>query len=174
MKILVFSDTHGRAYKIQKIIDMHKDAAAILHLGDGYGDLDHKETYGIPVYAVKGNGEDWFAYATDGVPSERLLEFDGVKLFMIHGHKHGVKYGTDRAARRAIDLGADILLFGHTHSPYENYIAEGDPIDRVSASKGLYVFTPGSLGEPRFSTPSYGIITISGGSILLSHGDGGL
>lgn len=171
MKILVFSDTHGRAYKLQNIIDMHKDASAILHLGDGYADLDHKETYGIPVYKVKGNGEEWSVYATDGVPLERTLDIGGKRIFMTHGHKFAVAYGFEYAARHAEELGADILLYGHTHSPYENFVHAGGDLGGTKAVKDLYIFNPGSLGEPRFSTPSYGLVTIKDGNILLSRGE---
>ena len=62
------------------------------------------------------------------------------------------------AARRA---GADIALFGHTHIPHEEY----DP------ESGIYLFNPGSIGEPRAGRPSYGILSLSGKNVLFSLGE---
>ena len=36
--------------------------------------------------------------------------------------------------------------------------------------KGIYLFSPGSLGEPRGNAPSYGVIEIKKGQLLLSLG----
>ena len=62
------------------------------------------------------------------------------------------------AARRA---GADIALFGHTHLVHEEY----DP------ESGIYLFNPGSIGEPREGKPSYGILSLAGENVLFSTGN---
>ena len=74
--------------------------------------------------------------------------------------------GLGSAAR---ERSADIVLFGHTHLPYEAYIASDS-----EEEKSVWLFNPGSMSKPREGKPSYGIIDIfvrSGKrSVLLSHG----
>ena len=40
MKILIFSDSHGRSANMLKAIEYHPDAETLLHLGDGTDDLN--------------------------------------------------------------------------------------------------------------------------------------
>ncbi len=82
----------------------------------------------------------------------------GKKIFLTHGDLYGVKYGTERLGYAAEERGADIVLFGHTHIPHEEYI---------SAQKPYYLFNPGSISSPSYS---YGIITLTESTVLLSHG----
>ena len=48
-------------------------------------------------------------------PSELVLEMEG-KGFVTHGHKYRVKDGLNTLYYRGLELDADIVLFGHTHS----------------------------------------------------------
>lgn len=171
MKIVVFSDSHGRSDLVEKAMSYHADADAVFHLGDGYRDLEYVKLPDVPVYSVKGNGEDWFSFSQDDTPAELEITLENVKMLLMHGHRYGVKSGFDRAARRAAEKSADILLFGHTHGAVETYIKEDEEIGGVRTEKPLYVFNPGSIGSPKFGEPSYGIITIKDGNILLSHGN---
>lgn len=171
MKILVFSDSHGRSDRLGKAFALNRDADVILHLGDGYGDLRYLKLPDIPVYAVKGNGEDWLSMRGDGVPRERFLTFEGISFLMMHGHTHAVKSGFDRAAKYAIDLGADVLLFGHTHGAVDKFIPAGSELGFGKAEKDIRIFNPGSIGEPKFGAPKFGLITIKNGSVLMSHGE---
>ncbi len=170
MEILVFSDSHGRSDRIRRVLELNKSADAIIHLGDGYRDLDHVDFPDVPLYIVKGNGEDWLTMRGDGVPRELMICSDGVNILMMHGHTFDVKHGKERAMKYAADNGADILLFGHTHSSFEKTFPAGSDIGFGKLNKDLMVFNPGSLGEPRFEEPSFGVITIRNGKIMLSHG----
>ena len=89
---------------------------------------------------------------------------------MTHGHRLGVKSGIDNAVHHAVKRRADILLYGHTHVAEERYLPEGATIGEDSLSKPLWIMNPGSLGAPRNGEPSYGLIQIQNGQILLSHG----
>jgi putative phosphoesterase len=155
MKILVFSDSHGRDEYMLKAIRMHHDAEAVIFLGDGLGDflslpIDNKSR----LY-VRGNC-DWHPdYSfTPTVDSITLLN---KKIVFLHGHTHGVKSGLGAVKSLASDMSADILLFGHTHVKMEYY------------EDGIYYFNPGTVGG-REASPSYGIITLRENGILLSHG----
>lgn len=161
-KIVVFSDLHGREDRARALVARHPDADAYLFLGDGLRDLP--ETAGIA--AVRGNCD---FYAGD-VPNERLLRFGEYTVMMMHGHTHSVKSGTERAIRYAAERGANILLYGHTHLPEERYLPEGYELEGYRLPGAMWIMNPGSLGEPRDGKPSYGLLQIRGGQLLLSHG----
>lgn len=160
MKLIVISDTHGRAdAHIERVLRLHPDRDAVLFLGDGIKDFLGLDVRNL--FAVRGNCD---FYCPDDVPTERLLTFDGVKILMMHGHTHSVKSGTARLEAYARARGADAVLYGHTHMEDERYCRAEDE------EKGIYLFNPGSLGEPRGNAPSYGVIEIKKGQLLLSLG----
>ncbi len=163
MKILVFSDSHGRFHNMKKAIDLHPDAKYILHLGDGLADLDFIDTKKHTVVKVNGNYEDAFSRNINGLPFA-LVEIENARIFMCHGHKYSVNYGMHNLYYTALENNADIALYGHTHIKHNEYM----PTER---EKGLYLFNPGSISRPRDNVySSYGIIEIQNGNILLSHG----
>ena len=160
MKLIVISDTHGRADAyIERVLRLHPDRDAVLFLGDGIRDFLGLDLRNL--FAVRGNCD---VYCLDDVPDERLLTFDGVRILMMHGHTHSVKSGTARLLAYARARGADVVLYGHTHEPIERYVRNSDE------ERGIYLFNPGSLGEPRGNAPSYGVIEIKKGQLLLSLG----
>ena len=52
MKILVISDTHKNKDRLKRVLEMHRDADAVIHLGDGYADFAGFDLGGIPLYRV--------------------------------------------------------------------------------------------------------------------------
>lgn len=50
-------------------------------------------------------------------PEVLKLTLDGVKFFLTHGHRYSVKYALDALLNAAYFAGADMVLFGHTHTP---------------------------------------------------------
>lgn len=172
MTILVISDTHGRKNRISDVLLLHKKYDALLFLGDGLRDFEYIQDDLCGFAAVKGNCDGFsFFSAEESAPTERMLCLDGVKILMMHGHSHSVKSGTDRAAAYALARGADVLLYGHTHIAENTYYPIGSNIGGAVTERPLYVFNPGSLGEPRYGAPSYGVLEIRNGSVLLSHGN---
>lgn len=164
MTILVLSDSHGNCTALQKAVDLAGNVDAIIHLGDGYRQMAHLRLPDVPVYFVLGNGEDMQMMRRDDVKRELLVDFEGIKILMMHGHTHNVKFGVDRALMHAAELEADVLLFGHTHQPYHKKHRVFD--------KEIDVFNPGSVGEPKFgSVGSFGIVTIRDGQLLFSWGE---
>jgi predicted phosphodiesterase len=99
------------------------------------------------------------------MPIYRLIDVGGYKVFMTHGHAYSVKSGYDEICREASRLGADIVLFGHTHVPTLEYIEKGSirGVDRR-----LAIFNPGSLGG--LFDGSFGNLSVGEGGFLLSHG----
>ena len=155
MKILVFSDSHGKSVNIQKALEMHSDARYLLHLGDGVADLDDIDLGDIKTYAVNGNFEDSFFYTKNGLPFQ-CIDIEGKRIFMCHGHRQKVSYGLQNLCYNALENEADIALYGHTHVKYDKYI----PFEQ----KGLHVFNPGSISLPKEGT-AHGYIVIDNGEV---------
>ena len=165
MKLLILSDTHGRSDRVIRVMKLHADADAILFLGDGISDMARSGVDIGKLFCVRGNC-DTFSFASDIYsPEELSLCFEGYNILMMHGHLHGVKSGVERATNYASAKGADILLFGHTHTPFEKYIPADPKVERP-----MYLFNPGSLGAGQGGEASYGLIQIKNGNILFSHG----
>ena len=156
MKILVFSDSHGDSLNMRRAISAHPDADAIIFLGDGLGDFFSTPKGVAAQLSVRGNC-DWEPMFTH-IPKLDSITLEGQKIVFTHGHEYGVKYGMDKITRLAEDTSANIILFGHTHNPFEHY--EG----------GIYYFNPGTIGGVYTGESTYGVITIRDNGILLSHG----
>ena len=171
MKILVFSDSHGRQQNIKKTLEYHPDAQYIFHLGDGLRDLDGLESLceGKEIRLVKGNAEDC-SLAFNSYPSALCIDVCGKRIYLCHGHRHFVKQSSFFLMESATQNNADIILFGHSHAQYCEYI----PSDTLKKERenGLYLFNPGSISLPRDGKPaSYGIIEIKEKGVLFSHGN---
>ena len=138
---------------------MHRDADLVCFLGDGLSDLSGlEEQYGIPVYAVRGNCDGFRLF--DATPEQRILEREGHRLLLNHGHRLGAKAGEGGLIAAAKAAGCDIVLFGHTHLARETYVPE----------YGIHLFNPGSAGHPREGAPSFGLLMLSGENVLFSCG----
>lgn len=170
MEILVFSDSHGKTEGMRRALRAQiKRPDLILHLGDGAGDLEYLSMRQIPSVSVRGNC-DWFTVATH-LAEERCFEEMGYKIFMTHGHRYGVKSGVRELLTRAVELGADIVLFGHTHQPYEETIPAGTVVCGVTLEHPLYLFNPGSIGRMETRNGlSFGTVTLTKNGILTAHG----
>ncbi len=161
MYALIFSDSHGKTYNMQEVIDRQTGAPnAVFFLGDGLHDLDTLESGRAELYCVRGNC-DVFAPFED---EEQTVVFDGLRIFMTHGHRYMVKSGFAVAAEKALKKGADILLFGHTHQPICILVRAGEKVGDTVAKKDLWIFNPGSVREGYFGT-----LTVKNGQVLLNN-----
>ena len=142
MKMLVFSDSHGfTATMIEAIYDNEPDC--VVFLGDIHADCNVLSRYfpTMTICEVIGNN-DW----NHELRTETAAEFGGVKFFITHGHKYGVKETLSRLALAAQEKSADIVLFGHTHNPEEIYLPRGDTRFGFEVKKDMYFMNPGSIG----------------------------
>lgn len=147
MKILVISDTHKKLNNAINLIDRVTDLDLVIHLGDHYRDAeDLQAIYNeLNFEYVAGNCD----FASENGLKERLLEINGKKILLTHGHYYQVKYGYNLVAGLLEEKKVDVVLFGHTHLPVIEYI--GDKI----------IMNPGSTSEPRRGNlPSYAILEI--------------
>ena len=170
MELLIFSDSHGRVENMSIAIDRQvKSPNAILFLGDGARDLDRLFVCDTPIWAVRGNC-DWSSsdYADK---TERLLYLEGHTLLLTHGHEWGVKGGLGALIAHAADVGADIVLFGHTHKPTLVTIPAGEQVGKTVLSRPLHLFNPGSIGMGDDGGGySFGTLTLKGETVLFGHG----
>lgn len=165
MNILVFSDSHGHGDRIEEIIRRQiTPPDAIFFLGDGLRDLAWCDLGGSPLYSVCGNCD---FYSSDTVQDEIFTELGGIKIFAAHGHRYSVKSGHITMAAKAASLGADVMLFGHTHTPVCETFNEGESLCGVKLTRKLHILNPGSIGYGR----EFGTVTVRNGVILLSHGE---
>ena len=131
MLIAVISDSHGNKDSINKIKKKINNADVVLFLGDGENDLaEITIDFTGEVFAVRGNCD-----ITGKYPEEQILEIQGKKIFICHGHRYNVKYGYNSIYYRGKEIGADIVLFGHSHIPI---IEEYD---------GIVLMNPGSISH---------------------------
>lgn len=134
MRVLVFSDSHGRVSPMADAVALYRPDVAF-HLGDVTRDGDNLRLAcpELTLYQVAGNC-DWLQ---NSCPTEGVARLAGKTVFYLHGHTVGVKSGTARAVERAQSLGADILLFGHTHRPLQARFG------------GLLAVNPGAIQDGR-------------------------
>ncbi|WP_313528114.1 metallophosphoesterase [Anaerotignum sp.] len=147
MKILVFSDSHGRIGHPKAVLEkLQQQVDMVFHLGDYDEDAValHAMFPKLPFHYVKGNND----FGSDTV-SHKLVVTQGKRFLLTHGHKQRVHYNLNTLAYWAEEQGADAVVFGHTHVPLND------------ASGRVYLFNPGSITLPREgTTPTFGIITI--------------
>lgn len=146
MKIAVISDTHGNNKDIIEGILSIDKPDMLIHLGDYVEDGENiSKILGIPVIIVSGNGDYGSIYDED-----RLVEVKGRKIFLTHGHRYGVARNIDNIYYKAMELEADIALFGHTHIPV-NIVYDH-----------IVIMNPGSPSFPRdrSNVKTFGIIEI--------------
>lgn len=162
---LVASDTHGRADCLFEAF-LRARPDGVLFLGDGLRDLSILPC-DIALRTVRGNC-DWTT-RTDA-PPVRVEDIAGYRIYMTHGHLQGVKHSLDSAIADAAAAGADVLLYGHTHVPYEKTYSVGALIGKTVLEKDLLVLCPGSLGHPLDAHPTFATLTLAEGGVLAGFG----
>ena len=145
MLIAVVSDTHRSSKYIKLAKELIKDADILIHLGDNVDDVEELERdFKGVVYAVAGNCDYSREY-----PKENVIEITGKKIFFTHGDLYGVKSSINNIYYRGKELGADIVLFGHTHQHI------------IEKENGMILMNPGSISLPRFKGRYVGFIDIN-------------
>jgi uncharacterized protein len=148
MKILVISDTHGEIDKARVVIENSNDIDLIIHLGDYFRDAEKLSSMfpAIPIEYIYGNSD----FMIGDVPAEKILEFKGKRIFITHGHRYSVKWDYDKLCRKAEEMHADLLLFGHTH------------VADLVEKDNYFLVNPGSISDPRSdSNESYAVIELN-------------
>lgn len=131
MKILVLSDSHASLSFMRRCIEV-TCPDAIIHLGDYYNDGQtmQEEFPQIPLHQVPGNCDMHRGWIPD--PEIKLIELGGVRIYMTHGHRHGVKMSLHRLTADARAANVQAVLYGHTH------------IAHCQQENGLWILNPGA------------------------------
>ncbi len=153
MRILVMSDCHGSTRALETVLNRHEDIKKVFYLGDGVAQLDSvKQFYPEREFnAVSGNC-DW----DTRYPALAVATVEGVKILYTHGHRLGVKYSTEHIYKTALENGAGLALYGHTH------------VSKLEYRDGIYIVNPGALRNSRDGFESYAIIDITSKGIMPS------
>jgi putative phosphoesterase len=144
MRVGVISDTHRIISSIEQLRGLIKGLDMLIHLGDNVEDiLILQKFYKGKIINVKGNCD--FSTLT---PNDRLEEICGKKVFLTHGHRYNVKESLSKLRYKAIETGANIVLYGHSH------------IAKIDFEEGIWYINPGSASLPRDGDRSFAIIRI--------------
>lgn len=149
MKIIVMSDSHGKCGNLIDIGLSHRNADAFIFLGDGWRDFEDFSLYFDNKLCISVNGNCDLGCNAE---NEKILFLGGKKFIITHGHTFSVKSGIGGMIAEAKRNKCDIMLYGHTHIPHNEY------------RDGLYILNPGSAG--RGGKNSYGIIEITPSGIM--------
>lgn len=147
MILLILSDFHGNISHMEQAVELVQPRM-ILHLGDCWQDGEqlHRLFPGTAFEQVPGNCD-----YRSSQPQEKLLEIEGKRILLCHGHTYHVKESLLEAGYAAEEQQADLFLFGHTHQPLWDF-------------RGRTIFlNPGSIGD--YYRPSYGVVRIQNGTL---------
>lgn len=143
--IVAFSDSHHTPLP-QRLINVAMENDYVFFLGDGISSLGdlllHKQFHG-----VNGNCD------TYGFCEEEVLEIEGAKILLTHGHKYRVKSDLTALSLRANELGCNLVFYGHTH------------FAQIDEHQGITYINPGSILNSRLASPSYAYVVINKGKI---------
>lgn len=144
--LVVVSDTHAR--DSHQLAGRTKEAVGESDMVIHAGDFVTPEAYDAfdsvcNLYGVSGNNDP--PYIRDLVPMERIVEWEGFRIGVVHGH-----------TRSRIDMAMfgrqenlDLVIFGHSHMPE---FRDG----------ALPLLNPGSHANPRWYRPAHAELTVNG------------
>ena len=155
MRIGVISDTHLSSNECElpnKLISELKKCSLIIHAGDFVNICVLNFLKEISkVEAVCGNMDGHEVKSE--LESRKILNIEGKKICIMHGYGHPDKLVEILKNEFSAEK-PDIIIFGHSHSPKNEYI------------DGALFFNPGSATDTVYAPYlSYGIIEINKGEI---------
>jgi putative phosphoesterase len=149
MRIGVISDTHRNISSMELLGERLKGVDVLIHLGDNVDDISViRKYYTGEIINVKGNCD-----FSASIPSDRVEDVYGKRIFITHGHKYSVKDNLYKLRSKALETGSDIVLYGHTH------------IGKIDFEEGIWYINPGSASEPRDGARCFAIINVNGNCI---------
>lgn len=128
MKLLITSDIHGAYDNLKQVTQLHKDRDFHLDAGDICLPPHMYESFYLTT--VKGNND-----FGSNEPYIRILNLNGLKVMLTHGHREHVKITMDTLIHVALAERVDVVIFGHTHHPY------------YQVDQGITIINPGALGD---------------------------
>lgn len=154
--VVVLSDTHvrrGGSRRLPEAVYAALDRAdVVLHAGDIVcADLLDELGGFAPTYAVLGNND--LDPGLSHLPETRVVEVEGVRVGMVHDS--GPRQGREARLRRLFPA-ADVVVFGHSHIPWNDEGLEGQVL-----------FNPGSPTDKRMQPQhTMGLLTVDGPALV--------
>jgi len=149
-RIGVLSDTHNNLHG--SIPDLFEGVDLILHAGDIEATQLLMQLQKIaPVMAVRGNMDP--PSMPDTLPVFRMVRLAEKQILVTHrvGNPHRPPQSLKE---RLLQVRPDVVVFGHTHHPFNERI------------EGILFFNPGTAGKMRHGHPlSVGFLEIDDGEI---------
>lgn len=108
MKILLISDSHNSP-KLADFLNSNKEKE-IICLGDFIINKELLDKYNVTY--VMGNCDRY------SKPLENVIDINGLKAFITHGHKYNVKNSLDRIYYKTLEENCRLGIFGHTHQQF--------------------------------------------------------
>lgn len=131
MRIAILADTHLSLDLARQALVQAGPVDAVVHLGDFYADaLALASELKVPVHAVRGNND------FEEGPYELILEMEGHRLFLTHGHFFEVPRTLERLKEAALLRDCSVALFGHSH------------VALIERGSGVLLVNPGALFFP--------------------------
>ncbi len=147
--MIIVSDSHGNISKIDDILRKYENKFDyFIHLGDRIYDMISFTDVIPRLIAIRGNIELHNPMHSDLGQNEVSMDIEGMKLFITHGSRYSVESTLVFLKKHAAKLGAQIVLFGHTHMKFLEF------------QDGILFFNPGALVDN-----DYGILEIEDGEI---------
>lgn len=144
--IVAISDNHHVLIP-DSVLAIINEADYFFYLGDGVRTVlpfDGRDNF----FAVRGNNDPAL------YPDEQLVETEGIKILLTHGHNFSVRSGLIKLKLRAEELGASVVFFGHTH------------FADVQTADGITFVNVGALAYPFNGIPSYVYATVACGKFI--------
>lgn len=154
------SDTHGDDSAVAQILDIVGQPDRVFHLGDVLGGRSFyallkgegekraplgKMLAELPGFtAVQGNCDFVDDGTEDGLDLSQVLcieRFDGLTFLLHHGHRYGFR----ELLKKAKELRADVVCYGHSHRK------------ELFKEDGIIFLNPGSPSLPRDGVPSFAL-----------------
>lgn len=152
MLIGVISDTHRYKWVIEEAVKKMGEVDMIIHLGDNVQDVEEIAKYFKgKIINVKGNCD-----FSKSVPVDIIEMIEGKKFLITHGHRYDVKNSLTRLKLKALEVSADVVLFGHSH------------VSGIAYEDGIWFVNPGSPAVPRNGFFSVALIKLEEGEVKAS------
>ena len=128
--ILIISDYHKREDLVIELISKYQPTHTIC-CGDGESKLSFYEDNKI--ISVKGNCDE------APLPHTTILEIDGKKILLTHGHLYNVHFDIFKLYLLAKENNCQYVLYGHTH------------MQLVEDYEGVTFINPGALKDGNYA-----------------------
>jgi putative phosphoesterase len=160
--IYVISDTHvpeRMARLPQKFLDKIKPDVIIFHAGDFVNWETFKELESLAtLYAVRGNMDH--SGIKNSLDKRKLISLQGKRIGSLRSlqvgiyHGSGSPFGLGERIYQEFREKPDVIIFGHSHLPYNR------------KKEKTLLFNPGSLsGNLTSPFATYGVLTIEGNDV---------